>query len=59
MFEDEAEFLDEDDLLDVAGYDGDGPVCRGCGCTEGAACEGGCIWAEADLCSACALGRNH
>lgn len=29
-------------------------VCRGCGCTELAACEEGCHWVEADLCSACA-----
>lgn len=27
--------------------------CRVCGCTEAFACEGGCHWAEADLCSAC------
>jgi hypothetical protein len=29
------------------------PVCRGCGCTDHAACAGGCWWAEPDLCSAC------
>lgn len=29
------------------------PVCRVCGCSEGAACEGGCSWVEDDLCSAC------
>jgi hypothetical protein len=28
-------------------------VCRVCGCTEWAACEGGCSWVEADLCSKC------
>ena len=28
-------------------------ICRVCGCTEAAACEGGCFWAEPDLCSAC------
>jgi ParB/RepB/Spo0J family partition protein len=30
--------------------------CRNCGCTEAAACEGGCSWAEMDggLCSKCA-----
>jgi hypothetical protein len=30
-----------------------GPVCRGCGCDDRHACAGGCIWATADLCSAC------
>jgi ParB family chromosome partitioning protein len=29
-------------------------VCRKCGCTEEAACPGGCAWVEDDLCSACA-----
>lgn len=28
-------------------------VCRECGCTEDNACEAGCSWVEADLCSAC------
>lgn len=28
-------------------------ICRGCGCTDDKACEGGCSWAEEDLCSAC------
>lgn len=28
--------------------------CRRCGCTDALACEGGCSWVEADLCSACA-----
>lgn len=28
--------------------------CRECGCTEDAACDGGCEWVERDLCSACA-----
>ena len=27
--------------------------CRACGCTDNAACEGGCHWIEADLCSTC------
>lgn len=31
-----------------------GPICRVCGCTERNACEGGCGWAEDDLCTACA-----
>jgi hypothetical protein len=30
-------------------------VCRGCGCTDEVACEGGCIWVEPDLCSRCAI----
>lgn len=30
------------------------PTCRKCGCTEAAACKGGCSWVEKDLCSACA-----
>lgn len=28
-------------------------VCRSCGCTNFAACEGGCWWVEDDLCSSC------
>lgn len=28
-------------------------TCRVCGCTEDAACEGGCHWVAAGLCSAC------
>ena len=28
--------------------------CRVCGCTDDRACEGGCYWLEADLCSRCA-----
>ena len=28
-------------------------TCRICGCWELEACEGGCAWAEADLCTAC------
>jgi hypothetical protein len=36
----------------------DEPACRVCGCTDEAACEGGCWWVpdpylEGDLCSAC------
>lgn len=27
--------------------------CRQCGCTDDRACEGGCSWVEADLCSSC------
>lgn len=34
-------------LWDVVG------VCRGCGCTDVAACDEGCWWVEADLCSSC------
>lgn len=29
-------------------------VCRGCGCTDDEACDGGCEWVEPDLCSSCA-----
>jgi len=32
-------------------------VCRSCGCANEAGCPGGCIWAEPNLCSRCALGR--
>lgn len=28
--------------------------CRRCGCVDSKACEGGCWWVEADLCSRCA-----
>lgn len=28
-------------------------TCRGCGCTHEKACDGGCEWVEADLCSKC------
>lgn len=27
--------------------------CRRCGCTDVAACPGGCSWVDQDLCSAC------
>lgn len=30
-------------------------ACRVCGCTDNAACRGGCSWVEIDLCSACAF----
>ncbi len=36
----------------LAGPDG---VCRVCGCTDEAACAGGCSWAEPGLCSQCDL----
>ncbi|TAH39267.1 MAG: hypothetical protein EYC70_00335 [Planctomycetota bacterium] len=29
--------------------------CRRCGCTEVAACPGGCAWLEEDLCTACGV----
>lgn len=32
-------------------------ACRGCGCTEDEACEGGCSWVDPDLCSSCV--GNH
>jgi hypothetical protein len=28
-------------------------TCRACGCTDSQACEAGCWWIEADLCSQC------
>jgi len=28
-------------------------TCRGCGCTDGRACFGGCSWATEDVCSTC------
>lgn len=43
------------DLEDAEDLVGDEPTCRVCGCSEFNACEGGCIWAEPDLCSRCAL----
>jgi hypothetical protein len=30
--------------------------CRVCGCTDTYACEGGCHWVGADLCSECGFG---
>jgi hypothetical protein len=33
-------------------------ACRVCGCTWDNACENGCSWVEADLCSGCALWRR-
>lgn len=33
---------------------GDIATGRECGCSELAACPGGCIWVEPDLCSHCA-----
>ncbi|CAA0128978.1 Uncharacterised protein [Starkeya nomas] len=36
-----------------------GPICRRCGCTEYDGCEGGCSWAEDDLCTACTDSRRH
>ena len=44
-----------DDLLgELSGvFERDEPTCRGCGCTQSRPCEGGCVWATADLCSRC------
>lgn len=33
--------------------------CRVCGCSEHDACERGCSWVDADLCSACADRRDR
>jgi hypothetical protein len=30
-----------------------GGICRVCGCSDLAACPGGCFWVADDLCSAC------
>ncbi|MEU9887920.1 hypothetical protein [Sphaerisporangium sp. NPDC051011] len=44
-------------LVELAREDVQVATCRLCGCTEGAACEGGCVWVPnlfgVDLCSAC------
>lgn len=32
-----------------------GRQCRECGCTDNAACPGGCSWVGLDLCSDCAV----
>lgn len=60
------EYRFNDPDLDDMGVDGDlseddedqalDGVCQVCGCTDEAACPGGCIWATpaADLCSRCA-----
>lgn len=37
----------------------DGTSCRACGCTENNACDGGCTWAEEDLCSRCSDERQR
>lgn len=42
----------DDEEIDELEEPGDA-VCRGCGCTSSQACEGGCVWAFPDLCSAC------
>jgi hypothetical protein len=28
-------------------------TCRGCGCTDANACDGGCFWVEPNVCSRC------
>lgn len=33
--------------------------CRACGCTDDAACPGGCEWVEMDLCSRCDRERKE
>ena len=60
MNEPSFEYDDDDDesgpILEDGGpifEDDDEVSCRGCGCTESEACEGGCIWATPSLCSAC------
>ncbi|MGW1035047.1 hypothetical protein ACWD4Z_23025 [Streptomyces antibioticus] len=59
--DDRAAAIDPDqqdpEYLDASGHD-DVARCVRCGCTEDAACEGGCAWVlnaeQVDLCSACA-----
>lgn len=34
------------------------PACAVCGCTQNNACDGGCEWVGADLCSACLEAAN-
>ena len=41
-------------LCGASGNRLDVPMCRTCGCTDARACEDGCWWVEADLCSSCA-----
>ena len=51
--------------FDDLGYLGDDPPrCRVCGCTDFAACPGGCWWVpdpelQGDLCSACAIAPDE
>jgi len=33
-------------------------TCRGCGCTDGRACFGGCSWATEDVCSTCFMAHE-
>lgn len=40
-------------MVEAAVVDADVRQCRTCGCLEHLACEGGCAWVAADLCSAC------
>jgi hypothetical protein len=41
-------------LCPASGNHIEDPMCRKCGCTDNRACDEGCFWVEADLCSACA-----
>ena len=45
-------------ILEVVRED-DVRTCRECGCTDDAACDGGCWWVKDDLCSACAKGDDN
>lgn len=46
--------MDDLEDLGISGFEDDvQPRCRMCGCTEDRACDGGCVWATADLCSRC------
>lgn len=39
----------------IADVEAGGRQCRECGCTDNAACPGGCSWVGLDLCSDCVL----
>lgn len=41
-------------LCPASGNDINDAMCRECGCTDYNACDDGCWWVEADLCSSCA-----
>ena len=47
--------LVRDGAVEIVVYDRTaGRACRVCGCTDAAACLGGCSWIDIDLCSRCA-----
>lgn len=50
LIDSEGEVVSQREIDVAAG----GAACRVCGCTDNDACEEGCYWVEADLCSSCA-----